>query len=81
MGSAGMMTCMIPRDLIVLVRERLGGSNLHYEKEGEIREKKQNAGLIAGQLMARGINLHSKLLVKRSGGAKYHQALVWARRV
>jgi hypothetical protein len=23
---------MIPRDLIVLVRERLGGSNLHYEK-------------------------------------------------
>jgi hypothetical protein len=46
---------MIPRDLIVLVRERLGGSNLHYEKERAIRQNKQNAGLIAGQLMARGV--------------------------
>ncbi len=52
----------IPRDLIVLVRERLGGSNLHYEKEGEIRENKQNAKLIAGQLMARGINPTFKII-------------------
>ena len=51
----------IPRDLVVLVRERLGG-NLHYEKEGEIRENKQNAKLIAGQLMARGINPTFKII-------------------
>lgn len=53
---------MIPRDLIVLVRERLGGSNLHYEKAGEIRQNKQNAALIAGQLMARGINPTFKII-------------------
>lgn len=52
----------IPRDLIVLVRERLGGSNLHYEKAGEIRQNKQNAALIAGQLMARGINPTFKII-------------------
>jgi hypothetical protein len=60
---------MIPRDLIVLVRDRLGGSNLHYEKEGEIRENKQNAGLIAGQLMARGINPTFKIIGKALGVA------------
>jgi hypothetical protein len=52
---------IIPRDLIVLIRERLGGSNLHYEKEGEIRQNKQRAGLIAGQLMARGGGLNRSL--------------------
>lgn len=60
---------MIPRDLIVLVRERLGGSNLHYEKEGEIRQNKQNAGLIAGQLMARGINPTFKIIGEALGVA------------
>lgn len=60
---------MIPRDLIVLVRERLGGSNLHYEKEGEIRQNKQNAGLIAGQLMARGINPTFKIVGEALGVA------------
>jgi len=44
----------IPRDLIVLVRERLGGSNLHYQREGAIRRSKDSAKWIAGQLMARG---------------------------
>jgi len=60
---------LIPRDLIVLIRERLGGSNLHYEKEGDIRENKQNAGLIAGQLMARGINPTFKIIGKALGVA------------
>ncbi|WP_439403206.1 hypothetical protein ACNJYA_15510 [Bradyrhizobium sp. DASA03068] len=60
---------MIPRDLIVLVRERLGGSNLQYEKEGQIRENKQNAGLIAGQLMAQGINPTFKIVGKALGVA------------
>lgn len=44
-----------PRDLIVLIRERLGGSDLHYEREGAIRNNKARAEWIAGQLMARGI--------------------------
>lgn len=44
----------IPRDLIVLIRERLGGSNLHYEREGAILQSKSDAKWIAGQLMARG---------------------------
>jgi hypothetical protein len=60
---------MFPRDLIVLVRERLGGSNLHYEKEGEIRQNKQNAGLIAGQLMARGVNPTFKIIGEALGVA------------
>lgn len=60
---------MIPRDLIVLVRERLGGSNLHYEKEGEIRQNKQNARLIAGQLMARGVNPTFKIIGEALGVA------------
>ncbi|RYF38158.1 MAG: hypothetical protein EOO38_25215 [Cytophagaceae bacterium] len=59
----------IPRDLIVLVRERLGGSNLQYEREGQIRQSKQNAGLIAGQLMARGINPTFKIIGKTLGVA------------
>lgn len=42
---------------------------MHYEKEGEIRESKQNAGLIAGQLMARGINPTFKIIGKALGVA------------
>ena len=60
---------MIPRDLIVLIRERLGGSNLHYEKEGAIRQNKQNAGLIAGQLMARGVVPTFKIIGQALGVA------------
>jgi hypothetical protein len=60
---------MIPRDLIVLMRERLGGSNLHYEKEGKIRRNKQNAGLIAGQLMARGVVPSFKIIGEALGVA------------
>jgi hypothetical protein len=60
---------MIPRDLIVVIRERLGGSNLHYEKEGAIRQNKQNAGLIAGQLMARGVVPTFKIIGQALGVA------------
>lgn len=45
----------IPRDLIVLVRERLGGSNPQYEQEGQVRKNKSDAEFIAGQLMAQGV--------------------------
>ena len=60
---------VIPRDLIVLVRERLGGSNLHYEQEGKVRQNKQNASLIAGQLMARGVNPTFKIVAQMLGVA------------
>ena len=52
----------IPRDLIVLIRERLGGSNPEYRQGSQTYEKKRNAGLIAGQLKARGVRPTYKLL-------------------
>lgn len=52
----------IPRDLIVLTRERLGGSNPHYEKEGHIRKNRDDAAIIAGQLKARGITPTFKII-------------------
>jgi hypothetical protein len=45
----------IPRDLIVLIRERLGGSNTEYEQGSRVRQKKSQAAAIGGQLRARGI--------------------------
>jgi hypothetical protein len=52
----------IPRDLIVLIRERLGGSNPLYEQIGHIREMKSNAGMVAGQLKAQGVTPTFKLV-------------------
>ncbi|MDG2527563.1 hypothetical protein [Caulobacter endophyticus] len=46
----------ISRDLIVLIRERLGGPASHYEEVGRIRQSRQNAAILAGQLKARGIS-------------------------
>lgn len=45
----------ISRDLIVLIRERLGGPATHYEEVGRIRQSRQNAAMVAGQLKAQGI--------------------------
>jgi hypothetical protein len=45
----------IPRDLIVLIRERLGGSNPEYEQASQVHEHKVNAACIAGQLKVQGI--------------------------
>lgn len=59
----------IPRDLIVLIRERLGGSNPQYEQEGQIRSNKTNAGMIAGQLMAQGVVPTFKILGQALGVA------------
>ena len=54
----------IPRDLIVLIRERLGGSNPEYEQASEAHQKRW-AAIIAGvQLKARGINPSFRLLAK-----------------
>ncbi len=44
----------IPRDLIVLLRERLGGSNPQYEQATEANEMRQRAAVVGGQIMARG---------------------------
>jgi hypothetical protein len=44
----------IPRDLIVLIRERTMGSNPDYKLELKVQRERQNAILIGGQLIARG---------------------------
>lgn len=45
----------LSRDMIVLIRERLGGSNPLYEQVGHVRLMKSKASQIAGQLKAQGI--------------------------
>lgn len=52
----------IPRDLIVLIRERLGGSNPEYRQASQAHEKKGNAAFVAGQLKARGMKPTYKML-------------------
>lgn len=44
----------IPRDLIVLIQNRLGGIQGKYYRNTELRERKQTALFIAGQKLARG---------------------------
>ncbi len=46
----------ISRDLIVLIRERLGGSNPDYERATKTYEMKSNAAIVAGQLKAQGVD-------------------------
>lgn len=43
------------RDLIVLIRERLGGSNQHYKQAVAAHTRRRNAPWIGAQLKARGI--------------------------
>jgi len=52
----------IPRDLIILIRERLGGPNSEYRKGAQTYHLKSNAALVAGQLKARGIKPTYKML-------------------
>lgn len=52
----------IPRDLIVLIRERLGGSNPEYARASHAHEQKGRAATIGGQLKARGITPTFKML-------------------
>lgn len=54
----------IPRDLIVLIRERLGGANREYEVGAKVHEKRQNAAMVAGQLIAQGINPTFRMLAQ-----------------
>lgn len=57
----------IPRDLIVLIRERLAGSDPYYEQLGRVREQRQQAAVIAGQLKAQGVTPTFKMLGKILG--------------
>jgi hypothetical protein len=59
----------ISRDLIVLIRERLGGSNPEYKQASKAHEHKGNAACIGGQLKARGITPTFKMLAKVLGVA------------
>ena len=52
------------RDLIVLIRERLGGPFVEYEMASDVHEKKGNAALIAGQLIAQGVKPSFRLIGK-----------------
>jgi len=44
----------MPRDLMVLIQNRLGGIQGKYYRNSESHERKQNALIIAGQMLARG---------------------------
>ena len=44
----------IPRELIVLIRERLGGSNPEYEQASHAHEMRWHAIIIGAQMMAQG---------------------------
>jgi len=52
----------IPRDLIVLIRERLGGSTPEYQKASRAHQNKMNAAMVGEQLRAQGVTPTFKLL-------------------
>lgn len=54
----------IPRDLIVLIRERLGGSNPEYEQASDAHQKRWSAIIIGGQLKAQGRKPSFRMLAK-----------------
>ena len=82
----------IPRDLIVLIRERLGGAIPQYEVEGRTRAAKSNAAIVAGQLMAQGVTPTLNVLGEHFGvspstvmrwfepGELQREAKVWSQR-
>jgi hypothetical protein len=54
----------IPRDLIVVIRERLGGSNPEYEQGSRAHEMRWNAIIVSAQLRARGIEPSFRMLAE-----------------
>ena len=54
----------IPRDLIVLIRERLGGSNPQYEQASHAHEMRWKAILIGAQLLALGTTPSFRMLAE-----------------
>ena len=59
----------IPRDLIVLIRERLSGSNPEYEQASHAHQRRWSAILIGAQLHAQGIEPSFRMLAKALGVA------------
>ena len=59
----------IPRDLIVLVRDRLGGSKLEIEQASWAHEQRAMAINLGGQLLARGITPSFRKLADALGVA------------
>ena len=59
----------IPRELIVLIRERLGGSNPGYEQAHRIDELRTRAMFIGAKLKARGIEPSFRVMGKIMGVA------------
>jgi len=59
----------ISRDLIVLIRDRLGGFNSEYEQATRAHEMRSNAITIGGQLLARGITPSFRMIADIFGVA------------
>jgi len=59
----------IPRDLIVLIRERLGGSNPEYEQASKAWHNRMSAAFIGAGLMAAGLKPSFRLISKHFGVA------------
>jgi hypothetical protein len=59
----------IPRDLIVLIRERLCGSNPEYEQASRAHQQRMRAAIIGGQLKARGVTPTLRMLAELLGVA------------
>jgi hypothetical protein len=57
----------INRDLIVLIRERLGGPFPEYEVGSDVHQKKMNAKIIGGSLQAQGVKPTLRLVAKLMG--------------
>lgn len=52
----------IPRELIVLIRERLGGSNRYYGQIARAAQLRSSAAVLGGQFLARGIKPTYKMI-------------------
>lgn len=59
----------IPRDLIVLIRERLGGSDTEYERSFQSNTQRRRAVDIAAGIMAKGGTVTVRLVARAMGVA------------
>lgn len=57
----------IPRDLIVLIRERLGGSHFEIEQANATHQRRWNALIVGGMLRARGEQVSMRKLAAALG--------------
>lgn len=57
------------RDLIVLLRDRLGGTNPHYKQSVDAHERRQNAKWLAASLKAQGVKVTIRMVAGALGVA------------